>query len=91
MASLTVTLASGKIVQLSNAMVSGQNQVAFTLKFVGLNIELPYTIDFGSFPDWKKDNPTGTWKEFAKAILLNIYDSYALAQQIKAAFDQEAK
>jgi len=80
---IRLELETGKNVELDNFYVSGSGTVAFSLKFVELEITVTYCMDVSDFLDWKKANPTKTIRDYAKMKLLSIYDSYAVAHQAK--------
>lgn len=90
MGQITVQLAAEKTVLLRNWQVAGQNQIKLTIEFVELKRTIEYTIDVGEVPGWLANNPGKTWKHWAKGWLLNLYDRYALAQQMKKTLDEEA-
>jgi len=80
---MILELEAGKNVELDNFYVSGSGTVAFSLKFVELEITVTYCMDVSDFLDWKQANPTKKIRDYASMKLLPIYDSYALAHQAK--------
>jgi len=87
---IIINLDTNKNVELTGFNISGSNSVSMTIKFVELNIKVPYSFDFSNYPAWKEENPTLTWKDFMRSRLITLYDSYALSQEIKQLMDEEA-
>ncbi len=87
---ITLQLDVGKTVELSGFNVSGSNTVCMTVQFVELELSIYYCIDFLAFTQWKTQNPTGTWRDWAKTVLAPIFDAYALAKQMKMVLESEA-
>lgn len=87
---ISLTLASGKTVDLANFQVVGANQLKLSITFKELNVTTERTIDIGELRTWLKNNVGKTWKDWATPILLNDYDSYAWAVQTKQQLDSEA-
>ncbi len=87
---ITLQLEVGKTVELMGFNVSGSNTVCFTVNFVEFNQTIPYCFDFSGYPAWKTANPTLTWRDYVKRALLDLYDSFLLAKQVKNMLDSEA-
>ena len=87
---ITLQLDVGKNVELRGFNISGSNTVCFTVKFVELDFSVPYCFDFSGYPAWKTANPTLAWRDYVKSTLLYLYDSFALARQVKNMLDSEA-
>lgn len=87
---IVIQLDVGKTVELMGFNVSGSNTVCFTVKFVEFDLIVPYCFDFSGYPAWKTANPMLTWREYAKQALLDLYDSFLLAKQVKDILDSEA-
>ena len=87
---IVLQLATGKTVELCGFNVSGSNTVCFTMRFVEFDLMVPYCFDFSGYPAWKAANPTLTWRDYVKQTLLELYDSFALAKQVKNMLDSEA-
>lgn len=88
---ITMQLEPNKTVEIAGFRVSGSNTVYIGfLRFVELDITVSYDFDFSGYTDWKKANPTLTWRDYAKNVLLPLYNSYALAKNIKDILDEEA-
>ena len=87
---ITLQLDVGKTVELMGFNVSGSNTVCFMVRFVEFDFSVPYCFDFSDYPVWKTVNPTLTWRDYVKQTLLELYDSFALAKQVKNMLDSEA-
>lgn len=87
---ITLQLDVGKTVELMGFNISGSNTVCFTVRFVELDFSVPYCFDFSGYPAWKAANPALTWRDYVKSTLLSVYDSFALAKQVKSMLDSEA-
>ena len=87
---ITLQLDAGKTVELMGFNVSGSNTVCFTVKFVEFDLMIQYYYDFSGYPAWKTANPTLTWRDYVKRALLDLYDSFLLAKQVKNMLDSEA-
>jgi hypothetical protein len=87
---VTLQLDVGKTVVLMGFNVSGSNTVCFKVKFVEFEHTIPYCFDFSGYPAWKAANPTLTWRDYVKRVLLDLYDSFLLAKQLKDMLDSEA-
>ncbi len=87
---IAMQLAVGKSVELSGFNVSGSNTVQFNLRFVELGISVYHGLDLLSYLEWKKANPVGTWREYVAPLLLDLYNSFALAKALKDQLDEES-
>ena len=91
MKKVIVQLETGKTVELMGFNISGSNTVSMAMQLVELNVNIPYySFDFSGYPAWKADNPTKTWRDYAKGVLLDIYSAYALAKQVRDLLEAEA-
>ncbi len=87
---ITLQLDAGKTVELMGFNIGGSNTVCFAVKFVEFDFMVPYCFDFSGYPAWKATNPTLTWRDYVKQVLLELYDSFLLAKQVKNLLDSEA-
>ncbi len=87
---ITLQLDVGKTVELSGFNVSGSNAVCFTVNFIEFDQKVPYCFDFSGYPAWKAANPALTWRDYVRRVLLDLYDSFLLAKQVKDMLDSEA-
>jgi len=87
---ITLTLASGKTVDLTSFQAVGPHQLRLSITFRELNSTIERTIDVGDLKTWLKANVGKTWRDWVIPILLNEYDSYAYAIQIRQQLENEA-
>lgn len=82
MKKVTIELEPNKTVKIYAPDIKEWGTITVMVEFVELNIQRRYRFDPEQIKTWLEANPDKTWKDFARARLLPIYNRLKLAKEM---------